>query len=158
MNLNGELYTKFHCGMFVFYIAIFVLGMVLYYLDFGTYGAVAFNETQEWNKGIITDVIVQDTSECPVDYTQLKSLYLGTETYCLQIYGTYTIGTCSSGSKKKYGTRGRTVYGFSDTNLQKLGDKYVCYRRSLDETFLTYIENRLGEGVNDTQSCPTGYL
>mmetsp|Transcript_13395 Transcript_13395/g.13156 ORF Transcript_13395/g.13156 Transcript_13395/m.13156 type:complete len:119 (+) Transcript_13395:27-383(+) len=117
MQLDSESYTKYNCVMLLFYLIILIFGIVLACLDFGAYGEVVYNETYEWNKNVITDVMVVDQPQCPQNYELLTTLYLGTNTYCLDFYGNYRLGTCSSSSSSKSYSSGRTIYGFSDTLL-----------------------------------------
>lgn len=117
MHLDSEAYVKYQCPMIVAYIVILIFGIVLATLDFGTYGEVVYHETKEWDKGAIQDIQIMDSPMCPTDYELLSALYLGTETYCLDWYGNYRLGTCSSSSNSKTSTSSKTIYGFADTLL-----------------------------------------
>lgn len=82
----------------------------------------------------------------------LSSLYLGTDTYCWQWTGYYTMGACSGKSGKK----GRTIYGFSDTNLYSFGGSHLCYLRSETENYHTIASQRMVPNEANPPTCGDG--
>ena len=118
-----ERYAKTTCFTFIANIVVLALGITIYCLDLGTYGETIYNETQQWNHGVVSDILtVSYDSSCPSDYIELTGFYLGTHDVCIKNNNYYTLGPCKG--KRNYGT---TRIGVSDETLTSFNGSTICY-------------------------------
>ena len=99
--------------VFTVNIAIIVIGVVLYTNDTPTYSGVMFEETAEWERFPIKEVIDVPRTEpgCPPDYEMETVSFLGTRTLCAKNLGSYFVGKCTKTSS------GTTIIGFPRTEM-----------------------------------------
>jgi len=90
------------CCLFLsFYLAYLVIGILVSGGSTNQYGIVVANETNEWTKSPVTDIIAVNTTTCPEEYEMVSGIFFGTKTYCKYRSGSYSIGGCR---KKSGGT------------------------------------------------------
>jgi hypothetical protein len=56
MDLNTHKYIKYQAAIFAANTVVLTMGILIYVLDFGSYGRVLLNETNEWNATAIVDI------------------------------------------------------------------------------------------------------
>ena len=134
-------------------VTIFVLVCLIYYSGTNTHGAAIHTETEEWSKGVITDVTTAD-SACPSGYEQVTSKFFGTETICKGTF-TWSYGACTK-SDRKTSVWSTTVYGLSEQDLFKFDGKLICVQRS-KHTYHDIVKGRNQTicGVGQVRCGPT---
>jgi hypothetical protein len=126
---------------------LLLFGIAIFVQKWGTYGDVIYQETQNWSKGFITDVVTVNTSSCPANYTELVALYMGTEDICKTTGSEYDIGACSQGSS------GTFQKGLPPQNLSYFDGVKVCYARS-KSNYNSIASNRLAYDASKNNSAP----
>ena len=82
------------CLFLTFNLAYLVIGILLSSGSTNTYGPVVENETNEWSKPPIIDIIAVNTTTCPFEYEMVSGTFFGTKNYCNYRSGIYTVGGC----------------------------------------------------------------
>ncbi len=150
MDIDTHKYAKYQIAIFAANTVVLTMGILIYVLDFGSYGRVLYNETAEWNQTAIVDVTSLNDYDgtCPTGYELLTGNILGTKTYCSHLTY-YTLTSCSSKST------GRTHYGLTPEALSAFDDTELCYKRGT-ENFHALAANRLTDATFDA-TCDDGY-
>ena len=107
-------------------IAIIVIGIVLYNNDTSVYSGVMFEETSEWARFPIKEVLdVPKSTEtgCPIGYEMERVSFMGTRTLCAKNLGSYYVGKCSKTSG------GTTIIGFPRTEMLTFNNQFICVSR-----------------------------
>lgn len=118
--------------MFTVNIAIIVIGIVLYNNDTSVYSGVMFEETSEWSRFPIKEVLDVPKSTdtgCPIGYEMERISFLGTRTLCAKNLGSYYVGKCSKTSG------GTTIIGFPRTEMLSFNDQFICVRREQSKNY-----------------------
>jgi len=125
-------YVKHFSWLSVANIVILGFAIGLFTVDYITYSNVLQSETNQWDKGLITEFVsVSATERCPFSYEPVTGYFAGTETYCDFNKGKYTLGKCAANST------GKTKYGeYSRDDLDVINGKRLCAYR----TGITYHE------------------
>lgn len=84
MYFYANKFTRFQWFFIFASLAVVGVGLTLFLYDFGTYNSVLYNETQEWSKPPVLNIISTGSklASCPEGYTTLQTEFLGTNTYC----------------------------------------------------------------------------
>ena len=125
--------------MFTVNIAIVVIGIVLYNNDTSVYSGVMFEETSEWERFPIKEVLdVPKSNEtgCPIGYEMERVSFLGTRTLCAKNLGSYYVGKCSKTSG------GTTIIGFPRTEMLTFNNQFICVRRELSKNYHQMVDSR----------------
>lgn len=88
--------------------------------EFVTYGKVAYQETFDWNKNVITAVETSFDHKCPPNYETLESVYLGLHTICRKENNLYDLDICKKNN-------GKTQFGTEFLTLKQFDNVTICY-------------------------------
>jgi hypothetical protein len=101
------------CLFLTFYLAYLVIGILVSGGSTNQYGIVVANETNEWTKSPVTDIIAVNTTTCPEEYEMVSGIFFGTKSYCNYLTGGYTPRRC----RKKEGLY--TTEGLDPVSFKK---------------------------------------
>ena len=96
-----------------FNLAYLVIGILVGGGSSTKYGTVVANETKEWTKSPVIDMIAVNTTTCPEDFEMVSGIFFGTQNYCNYIGGEYRVGSC----RRKSGLY--TTYGLDPVSFKK---------------------------------------
>ena len=82
------------CLFLTFNLAYLVIGILLSGGSSRHYGIILANETNEWSKSPVIDLIAINTTTCPEEYEIVSGIFFGTKYYCKNKTGGYTVGSC----------------------------------------------------------------
>ena len=82
------------CLFLTFNLAYLVIGILLSGGSSRHYGIILANETNEWSKSPVIDLIAINTTTCPEEYEIVSGIFFGTKNYCKNKTGGYTVGSC----------------------------------------------------------------
>jgi hypothetical protein len=112
---------------------------VLYNNDTSVYSGVMFEETSEWARFPIKEVLdVPKSTEtgCPIGYEMERVSFLGTRTLCAKNLGSYYVGKCSKTSG------GTTIIGFPRTEMLTFNNQFICVKREESKNYHQMVESR----------------
>jgi hypothetical protein len=74
MYFYANKFAKFYWFLIFATIAVIGVGLTLYLYDFGTYSSVLYNETNEWSKPPISNIVSTGSKNtaCPEGYTLIQ--------------------------------------------------------------------------------------
>ena len=75
-------------------LAYLVIGILVGSGSTTQYGTVVANETKEWTKSPVIDMIAINTTTCPDEYEMVSGIFFGTKSYCNYLTGGYRVGSC----------------------------------------------------------------
>ena len=119
-------------------IAFLVIGIVLYMRKSTDYGLVIRDETAEWSKGPIVDIIDAPLNgTCPSSYELVPVSFPGTRTICRRYSGTFIVGQC----------RRRDRFGFTEIGLDSLdlnifNGVQICVKRNSVINYHSMVKQR----------------
>ena len=123
-------------------LAYLVIGILVGSGSSTIYGTVVANETKEWTKSPVIDMIaVNTTTTCPEDYEMVQGMFFGTRNYCNYLTGGYRVGSC----RKKEGLY--TTSGLDPVSFKKFDGQYICIKRDKTTDY-----NQLAT-MRDSKSC-----
>ncbi len=125
--------------VFTVNIAIIVIGVILYANDLSVYSGVMFEETSEWERFPIKEVLDvprSTDSGCPIGYEMERVSFLGTRTLCAKNLGSYFVGKCTKNSG------GTTIIGFPRTEMLTFNNQFICVKREQSKNFHQLVESR----------------
>jgi hypothetical protein len=135
------------CLLITFNIAYLVIGILVSGGSTNKYGIVVANETNEWNKPPVIDMIAVNTTTCPEEYEMVSGVFFGTKNYCKYYTGGYRVGSC----RKKEGLG--TTKGLEPVSFKKFDGQFVCVKRDKNTDYHQLATMRDSRTCSASSGC-----
>ena len=70
------------CALITMNLPVLIIGVLLWLKDYSYYGQIIANETSDWNRAPIVDIVKAGVLPCPSGYEVVEGVFYGTRNYC----------------------------------------------------------------------------